>query len=181
MHYTACSEYVPFPNYWSYLKKEHNNAYIYIYIYINFASDMMMKNVCKLSFSQFTEIITYLYILRCERQKYEPDLPKASIIICFYNEAWSTLLRTIHTIIDRTPPNLLEEIILIDDCSDMGMSCGFFMPEICTDINYPRIVINCFTRSCYFVTLGTIIKLGVLYFRFYALQVIMNTPPNTGM
>ncbi|XP_041367350.1 polypeptide N-acetylgalactosaminyltransferase 11-like [Gigantopelta aegis] len=56
----------------------------------------------------------------CKQQQYPPDLPKASIIICFYNEAWSTLLRTVHTIIDRTPPNLLEEIILIDDFSDMG-------------------------------------------------------------
>ncbi|CAL1290954.1 unnamed protein product, partial [Larinioides sclopetarius] len=42
-------------------------------------------------------------------------LPKASIIICFYNEAWSTLLRTIYSVLDRTPDQLLHEIILVDD------------------------------------------------------------------
>lgn len=53
---------------------------------------------------------------KCKNVVYEHDsLPKVSIIIPFYNEALSMLLRTIHTVLNRTPDQILEEIILIDD------------------------------------------------------------------
>ncbi|XP_034021215.1 polypeptide N-acetylgalactosaminyltransferase 11, partial [Thalassophryne amazonica] len=55
----------------------------------------------------------------CRDQVYPLALPSASVVICFFNEAFSALLRTVHSVLDRTPPALLHEIILVDDHSDL--------------------------------------------------------------
>jgi polypeptide N-acetylgalactosaminyltransferase len=34
----------------------------------------------------------------------------ASVIIIFHNEAVSTLLRTVRSVLDKSPPELLEEV-----------------------------------------------------------------------
>lgn len=47
-------------------------------------------------------------------------LPTTSVVIVHHNEELSTLLRTIYSVLDRSPPQLLREIIIIDDGSDVN-------------------------------------------------------------
>lgn len=56
---------------------------------------------------------------QCKEKKFDYlNLPKTSVVIAFYNEAWSTLLRTVHSVLETSPDILLEEVILVDDYSD---------------------------------------------------------------
>ncbi|XP_041365720.1 probable N-acetylgalactosaminyltransferase 9 isoform X2 [Gigantopelta aegis] len=55
---------------------------------------------------------------RCKDLKYPKELPSASVVIIYHNEAWSPLLRTVHSVINRSPPQYLHEVVLLDDFSD---------------------------------------------------------------
>ncbi|XP_043286848.1 N-acetylgalactosaminyltransferase 7 isoform X2 [Venturia canescens] len=54
----------------------------------------------------------------CKHWNYPESLPRTSVIIVFHNEGWSVLMRTVHSVINRTPPQFLEEVLLVDDFSD---------------------------------------------------------------
>lgn len=54
---------------------------------------------------------------QCKNGGWPTDLPRASIIFCFHNENLIVLLRSIYSVLMRTPPELLADIIVVDDSS----------------------------------------------------------------
>lgn len=53
----------------------------------------------------------------CKQLRYLKELPTVSVVIPFYNDHLSVLLRTVHSVVNRSPEKLLKEVILINDRS----------------------------------------------------------------
>ncbi|XP_078255064.1 polypeptide N-acetylgalactosaminyltransferase 14 [Rhinoraja longicauda] len=60
---------------------------------------------------------------RCSLQPWEGELPPTSIIITVHNEERAALLRTVRSLLNRTPAYLVHEIILVDDFSQDPADC----------------------------------------------------------
>lgn len=64
----------------------------------------------------------YLFYIQnpgCRNWHYPILLPSVSVVLVFHNEALSVLLRTVVSIITRSPPHILTEVLLVDDFSDL--------------------------------------------------------------
>ncbi|XP_033693786.1 polypeptide N-acetylgalactosaminyltransferase 9 [Tursiops truncatus] len=55
---------------------------------------------------------------KCRQMTYSDDLPQISVVFIFVNEALSVILRSVHSVVNHTPSQLLREVILVDDNSD---------------------------------------------------------------
>lgn len=54
----------------------------------------------------------------CKRIVYDTtDLPTTSVIVIFFNEPYSVLVRTVHSVLNTSPAHLLKEVIIVDDAS----------------------------------------------------------------
>ena len=84
------------------------------------------------------DVIFIMFVLfccfnRCAGHTYPTDLPTTSVVIIFHNEAYTALLRTVISVINRSPEHLLHEIILVDDFSDHG-KCACICACICVHV-----------------------------------------------
>lgn len=56
----------------------------------------------------------------CRDRTYDLDtLPTTSVVIIFYNEPYSVILRTIHSVLNTCDRRILKEVILVDDGGDL--------------------------------------------------------------
>lgn len=73
----------------------------------------------------------------CYSKKYLKNLPKVSIIIIFVDEYFSVFKRTLHSLYNRTPHELIEEVILVNDFSSKDF---LYEPlKIYIENNFPNV------------------------------------------
>ncbi|KAF6771068.1 hypothetical protein AHF37_09687, partial [Paragonimus kellicotti] len=79
----------------------------------------------------------------CRSQSFSSSFPPTAVIICFHNECWSTLLRSVHSVLLYTSDHLLKEIILVDDYSTYGeqtVQCWLEPLLECIHANHTNVV-----------------------------------------
>ncbi|XP_037957316.1 polypeptide N-acetylgalactosaminyltransferase 35A [Teleopsis dalmanni] len=67
------------------------------------------------------------------------NLPTVTVIMCFFNEHKMTLLRSVNSVIKRTPDFLLKQIILVDDYSDSPELEFHLLNDLHKELQFDRI------------------------------------------
>ena len=67
---------------------------------------------------RYDEVLLREYSNKIGDDDHRSELLTTSVIICFHNEHFNTLQRTVYSVLDRTPRHLLHEVILVDDHSN---------------------------------------------------------------
>ncbi|KAH8412321.1 hypothetical protein KR009_001245 [Drosophila setifemur] len=74
----------------------------------------------------------------CKKKMYLEQLPNVTVIMAFHDEHLSVLLRSLHSLINRSPAELLRHIVLVDDASelpDLGTKLNDYLEK-----NFPKII-----------------------------------------
>lgn len=116
-------------------------------------------------------------VLRCKYWHYDDNLLTTSVIIVFHNEGWSTLMRTVHSVIKRTPRRYLAEIVMIDDYSNKGMlgSLLFFLSPLFPSLQCAKWAVDC-GSGCNAPSLPFVVRLSLKQFLLKSLE--CNLPLN---
>lgn len=73
----------------------------------------------------------------CRKKVYDVNsLLTTSVIIIFFNEPYSVLVRTVHSVLNTSPKNLLQQIILVDDGSsnvDLKQKLDYYVSSRLSD------------------------------------------------
>ncbi|XP_061706453.1 N-acetylgalactosaminyltransferase 6-like [Cydia pomonella] len=76
----------------------------------------------------------------CKTRLYIESLPTVSVVVPFHNEHWSTLLRTAQSVVHRSPPHLLREVLLVDDASTKDFLKGKLDAYLAANIPKARVI-----------------------------------------
>lgn len=53
----------------------------------------------------------------CRTKEYPKNLTKVTVLIPFHDDDWMLFMRTVHSVLLRTPDHLLEEVLIVQDYS----------------------------------------------------------------
>ena len=77
---------------------------------------------------------------KCLKKKYFKNLPRVSIVIIYVNEVFSMFKRTLHSLYNRTPHELIQEVILVNDNSTLDFLYDPLKEYI--DQHFPNLTFN---------------------------------------